>query len=183
MMYNLRVVNFAPNSQLSSCTSFFSQQLWWPTKWPRVDLLPSTGLREGPELWYQQWPLAPIYLLGECRQVWVFPGFWTSHIGWDSEFYLAVEQVTCPLLAGKMLWGAQGEISGAYPLMVWTLSGAQLKDTEEFPPSQKMLGGGLAKRCQENCPHSGKVLGSRAQLGKNRGIPGPRLKDAEVTPL
>ena len=30
--------------------------------------------------------------------------------------------------------------------MVWTLSGAQLKDTEEFPPSQKMLGGGLARR-------------------------------------
>ena len=59
-----------------------------------------------------------------------------------------------------------GEISRAYPLMVWTLSGAQLKDTEEFPPSQKILAGGLAERCQENCPPSGKVLGRGARLGK-----------------
>ena len=46
-----------------------------------------------------------------------------------------------------------------------------------------MLGGGLAERCQENCPRSGKVLGRQAQLGKNRGIPSARLKDAKVAPL
>ena len=50
-------------------------------------------------------------------------------------------------------------------------SGAWLKDTEKFPPSQKILGGGLAERCQDNCSPSGKVLDMGAQLGKNRGIP------------
>ena len=30
-------------------------------KRPRVDFLPSTGLHEEPELWYQQWPLVPIH--------------------------------------------------------------------------------------------------------------------------
>ena len=56
---------------------------------------------------------------------------------------MVVEQVTCPLLAGKIL----GEISRAYPLMVETLSGAQLKDTEKFPPTEKILGGMLVERC------------------------------------
>ena len=32
-----------------------------------------------------------------------------------------------------------------------------MKDVEEFLPSQKILGGGLAERWQENCPNSGKV--------------------------
>ena len=41
------------------------------TKGPRVDFLPSTGLHEEPELWYQQWLLAPIHLLQECRHIWV----------------------------------------------------------------------------------------------------------------
>ena len=49
-----------------------------------------------------------------------------------------------------------------------------------IPTQSKDAGWGAG---QENCPHNGKVRGSRAQLGKNRGIPGPRLKDAEVTPL
>ena len=96
---------------------------------------------------------------------------------------MAVEEVTCPLPVGKLLARGPGETSGAYPLMIQTLSGAWLKDTEEFPHSQKMLGGGLVERCQENCPPSGKVVGRGARLGKNRGIPGARLKDAEVAPL
>ena len=78
-----------------------------------------------------------------------------------------MEAVTCPLPPGKTLgWGGLGETSGAYPLMVYTLRGAQLKDTEEFPPSQKLLGQGLAETRQENCPPSGKVLGRGARLGK-----------------
>ena len=52
--------------------------------------------------------------------------------------------------------------------MVSTLSRAQLKDTKKFPPRQKRLGGGLAERCQENCPPSGKALGRGAQLGKKK---------------
>ena len=49
---------------------------------------------------------------------------------------MAAEQVTCPLLVGKIL-GGSGETSGAYSLM---MSGARLKDTEIFLPSQKILG-------------------------------------------
>ena len=41
------------------------------TKGPRVDVLPSTGLHKDPDLWYRQQPLVPIYLLRECRQIWV----------------------------------------------------------------------------------------------------------------
>ena len=42
-----------------------------------------------------------------------------------------------------------------------------MKDTEKFPPSQKIQGEGLAERCQKNCPPSGKVLGRGARLEKN----------------
>ena len=61
---------------------------------------------------------------------------------------MAVEEVTCPLPVGKLLARGPGETSGAYPLMIQTLSGAWLKDTEKSPPRQKILGGGLAERCQ-----------------------------------
>ena len=44
------------------------------------------------------------------RPSWV--GRWASHIGWDSESYLAVEQVTCPLLVGKILRGPGWNIRG-----------------------------------------------------------------------
>ena len=58
-----------------------------------------------------------------------------------------------------------------------------MKDTEKFLPRQKILDRGLAERHQENYPPSGKVLGREGSTGKNRGIPGAQLKDAEVTPL
>ena len=75
-------------SQLSSYTSFFSQQLQWPTKQPRVDFLPLTGLHKELELWYQQRPLAPICLLKECRRIWLslswFLGFPGASAGKES---------------------------------------------------------------------------------------------------
>ena len=49
-----------------------------------------------------------------------------------------VEQITCRLPVGKILVGwCVCETSGAYSLM---MSGARLKDTEIFLPSQKILG-------------------------------------------
>ena len=75
---------------------------------------------------------------------------------------MAVEQVTCSFPVGKIL----GEISRVYPLMVETPSGARLKDTEKFPPTEKIVGGRLAERCQGNYPPSGKVLGRGAHLEK-----------------
>ena len=43
-------------------------------------------------------------------------------------------------------WGGEGGVGENIQgiLMVKTVSGAWLKDTEKFPPSQKILGGGLA---------------------------------------
>ena len=76
---------------------------------------------------------------------------------------MVVEQVTCLLPVEKILaGGCPDETSGAHPLLVWTISGAWLKDTKKFSPSQKILGRGLANRWQENCPPSGKVLGRGA---------------------
>ena len=60
----------------------FSLQLWRPMKWPRVDFLPSTGLHEEPELWYGQWLLAPICLLGECRWIWVSLSWFLNLLYW-----------------------------------------------------------------------------------------------------
>ena len=40
------------------------------------------------------------------------PGSQISRIGCDSEFYLAVEQVTCPLLGGQILGGARVKHQG-----------------------------------------------------------------------
>ena len=77
-------------------------------------------------------------------------------------------------------WGVQMNLGKSVLVLEF---GAWLNDTEKYPPSQKILGGGLAERCQENCPPSGKVLDSGAQLGKNSGIPRAQEKDDEVAPL
>ena len=47
------------NSQLWSCTSFFSRQLWQLMKWARVDFLPATGLHWFTDLpyWLRFWVL------------------------------------------------------------------------------------------------------------------------------
>ena len=44
-----------------------------------------------------------------------------------------------------------------------------MKDTEKFPPRQKILGRGLAERCQGNYPPRGKVLGSGVGEGSSTG--------------
>ena len=83
---------------------------------------------------------------------------------------MAAEQVSCSFPVGKILagvgWGL-GEISGAYPLMVSTLSGAQLEDTEKFPPSR--VGGWVKK--PSRIPSQWKGTGR-----------GPRLKEIEAYP-
>ena len=93
------------NSQLSSCTSFLVDS-YGDHEGTQSGLPSFTGLHEELELWYQQWPLVPIRLLRECRQIWVSLSWsWISCTGWNSEFYLSVEQVTCPLPVGKILGG------------------------------------------------------------------------------
>ena len=64
-------------------------------------------------------PPAPIHLLGSADEfAWVSPGSQISHTGWDSEFYLVVEQGICPLPVGKILGQGVDGISWAYPLVV-----------------------------------------------------------------
>ena len=75
------------NSQLSSCTSCFRSTVTETMEGPRVDFLPLTGLHEERELWYQQWPLAPIHLLGECRQISVNFS-WFSNLQYSLRFWV-----------------------------------------------------------------------------------------------
>ena len=106
------------NSQLSSCTSFFSQQLWQLTKQSRVDLLPATGLHKKLELWYQQWPLVPICLLRECRWIWVSLSWFSNLLYcWDWVLFGSEAGYLPPYSRKDTRWGPS-ETSRAYPLMV-----------------------------------------------------------------
>ena len=91
----------------------------------RVDFLPSTGLHEELELWHQQWRLASIRLLGECRQIWVSLSWFLDLLYWLRVWvYLVVEQFTCPLPVGKIPGGGGRE---------WSIQGIPTHglDTEE----------------------------------------------------
>ena len=70
-------------------------------------------------------------------------------IGWDSEFYLVMEQVTCLLLAGKILAGERaGETSGAYSL--WSRPWVGLGWKIKIPTQSKDAGwGGWLKESRE----------------------------------
>ena len=98
---------------------------------------------------------------------------------------MAVEEVTCPLPVGKLLARGPGETSGAYPLMVYTLSGTQLKDTEESPlPVKRCWVGGWLKDARRIAhPVERYSVGGLDWEKKNQGIPRAQLKDAEVAPL
>ena len=153
-------------------------------KVPRVDFLPSPELHEEPEIWYLQWPLAPIRLLGESRRIWVNLSWFSNLPYWLRFWVLFGGGACCPppklchLPVGKILVGVgwdSDEISGAYPLMVSTLSGAQLEDTEKFPPSQKIPGGRLGEKAQQNTQPVERYW-SGASTERNRGIPGAQLK-------
>ena len=136
-------------------------------KWPRVDFLPSTRLHKELELWYQQWPLVPTCLLGECRWIWLSLS-WFSHLPYWLRFWVLFGG------GGGYLPPSSRKDTGRGPgwnirgisTHVLDMSGAWLKDTEKSPPSQKILGWGLAETCQGNYPPSGKVLGRGAQLGE-----------------
>ena len=169
-MYNLSAASRASvlilpqmkfNSQLSSCTSFFSWQLWQPWKdpeWTSFLWLDSTrnwrfGTSSG--------PLHPSVSSGSADEFgWVSPGSWISHIGWDSEFYLEVGQVTCPLLVGKILGGCGGwwNIWGmpTYGLDTeWALD----ERYQGIPTQSKDTGWGAGWKMPEELPTQGKDTG------------------------
>ena len=176
------------NSQLSSCVSFFSRHLRQLMKRPRADFLPSTGLHEELELWYQQWPLAPICLLGECRWIWVSLSWLLNLPHWlRFQVLFGSGAGYLPPPSRKDTGGGGGcfQVKHLGHTHSWSRHwvGLSWKILRNFHPGNRYWVGGLAERCRENCPPSGKVLGRGAQLGKNRGIPGPWLKDAKVLPL
>ena len=153
------------------------------TKGPRVDFLTSTVLQEELELWYQQWPLVPIRLLGEWKWIWVSLSWFLNFPYW-LRFWILFGSGAGYLSPPSRKDMGGDKTSRAYTHLVSTLSGTQLKDTEKFLPRQKILDRGLAERHQGNYPPSGKVLGRGAWLGeKNWRIPRVQLKDSKVTPL
>ena len=105
------------------------------TKGSREDFLSSTGLHEEPELLV---PAAAPCAHPPPRGV-------QTNLG---KSLLVLESPVLVEILSFIWWWSRlpapscrkdtvgpGETSRAYPLMVWTLSGAQLRDTEEFPPS------------------------------------------------
>ena len=154
--------SFCPKLSLtcnSEVVQLFSQQLWQPMKRPRVDFLPSTELHEESELWYQQWCLAPICLLGECRQIWVSLSWFLNLLDWLRFWVLSgggAVHLTPPSRKDTGGGGREWSIQGI-PTPGLDPEGAQLKDTDH--PVKRYWVEGLAERCQENCPHSEKVLG------------------------
>ena len=143
------------------------------TKGSRMHFLSSTGLHQKPELWYQQQPLAPIHLLGECRQIWVsLSWFLNLRIGWDSEFYLVVEQVTCLLPAGKILERARVKYPGYTHSWFRHWLGLCWKILRNFHTVERYWMGDLLKDAREY-PSSEKALGQRASIEKKlRNIQG-----------
>ena len=194
-MYNLSTASQASvlillqikfSSQLSSWISFFSQQLWLPWRdpeWTSFFWLDSTrnwrfGTSRG--------PLHPSISSGSADEFgYVSPGSWISHIGWDSEFYLEVGQVICPLLVGKILGGCGGWVKHLGHTHIWSRHwvGLSWKILRNSHPAQRYWVGGWLKDARR-IAHPGK----RYWVGgldweKNQGILGARLKDAEVAPL
>ena len=148
-------------TRLSDFTSILHGDWWSDPEWTSFDWTPrGTGA------------LVPAVNpcvhppLGEWRRIWVsISCSRISHIGWDSELYLAVKQVTCPPPSRK----DTGKFGWKIP-------------RNSHPGKSSWLGAGL--KMPGNYPPSGKVLGMWGSIGgKNRGILGAWLKDAEVTPL
>ena len=108
-----------------------------------------TSFKE-PELWYQTQPLSPIRLLGECRQTW--PSLsWFSNLPYWLRFWVLFGSGAGYLPPSS--WKAASRAGGWVKYPGHTRHGldtewAQLKDTEKFPLSQKVLGEWLAERCQ-----------------------------------
>ena len=144
--------------QLSSCTTFFfSWQLQWPMKRPRVDFLPSTVLHKEPELLYQQQPLAPICLLRECRQNWVSLSWFLNLPCWLRFWVLFGSGAGyLPPPSRKDTGGGGGWNIRGIPTHGLDTEWGLVESYWGIPTQSKMLGGGLAERCQENCPPSGR---------------------------
>ena len=120
--------------------------------WPRVDFLPSAGLHKEPELWYQQWPLAPIDLLRECRQIWVSLSWFLNLLYW-LRFWVLLDSgagyLPPPRRNDTGVRGARWNIQGI-PTHGPDTEWGSVERYEKFPLSQKIPDGGLAERCQEN---------------------------------
>ena len=137
------------------------------TKGPREDFLPSTGLCEELGLWYQQWALAPIHLLEECRWIWVRLSCFSNLPYW-LRFWVLFGHGAAYLPSPSRKdtggrWNIQGILTHGLDIK-WGL----VERYQEIPTLAKdeIFSKILAEICQ-NCPPSGKVLGRGARLEKN----------------
>ena len=140
------------------------------TKGPREDFLPSTGLNQEPELWYQQRHFAPIRLLRECRRIWESLS-WFLNLPYGLRFWVLFSGGAgyLPPPSRKILrWGIPPLVK--HPGHSHSRSrhwlGLGWKILWNSHPVKRCWVGVLAQRCQGNCPRSGKVLGRGAWLGK-----------------
>ena len=167
-------------SQLSSCASVFSWQLWRPMKQPRVDFLPATGLHEEPEpLLYQQRPLAPIRFLGECRRIWVSLSWFLNLLYWLRVWVLfgGGGGYLPPPTRKDTGVGGPGETSGAYCV------GLSWKIPRNSHPVKRCWVGGWLKHARRIAHPLERYWVGGLDWEKNQGIPRAQLKDAEVVPL
>ena len=137
------------------------------TKGSRVDFLSLTGLHEELELWYKQWPLVPIHLLGWCRWIWVSLSLFLNLSCWLRFWVLfGGGGGSCPLPVGKILgWEPRWNIRDI-PTRGLDTEWCSVERYQGIPTQSKDSGWGAGWRCQENCPPGGKVLGREARLGK-----------------
>ena len=141
---------------------FFSWQLWWLTKRSRLDYLPLPKLYGELEIWYQQWPLVPIRLFGECRQIWVSLS-WFSNLPYWLRFWVLFGGGAgyLPLSQLEGYWGrAQVKLFiQGIPIHGLDTEWDLVERYWEIPTQSKAIGCGLAERCQGNYSPSGKVWG------------------------
>ena len=105
-------------------------------------------------------------------------------IGWDSEFYLAVEQVTCPLplkniQGGQHRWNIWGT-----PTHGLDTEWGSVERYQEIPTRSKDTGWEAAWKMPRNThPVERYGAGAGGSTENNGGIPRAQLKDAKVTSM
>ena len=156
-------------------------------KRPRVDFLPSTGLHEELELWYKQWPLAPICLLGECRRIWVSLSWFSNLPYWLKFWFLfgaGADYLPSPSRkdTGR---GVGGQVKHPGHTHSWSRQwvGLGWKIWRNPHPVKRYRVRGWLKDARRIAhPVEGCWVGG-LNWEKNQEMPRAWLKDAEVTPL
>ena len=120
-----------------------------------------TGLHEEPELWYQQRLLAPVCLIRGCRRIWVSLSWFLNLPYWLRFSVLFGSGAGYLPPPSRKDTGAGAQVKHPGHTHSWSRHWVVLcwKILRNSHPVKRYWVEGLAERCQENCPHSEKVLG------------------------